>query len=401
MAQRLMFPFPYRPQAGRFSDVLDRASKLCLIGLFLIAFTVALIQASQILLPMTFAIVIGLLLGPLSGKMERKGIPPALAAAILMTALLLLVYGVLMVLWLPLQVWLERAPELWTTLQVKLYELRATLFRLREVTDRLEEITRMSEETAQTVVLNEGGLLSSAALTAPSLLAQLALFIVTLFFYLATRTRLRIGILTLCATRRARLTAARIMRDSELRVSAYLGLITLINIGLGLVVAAAMAMIGLPTPLLWGALAGLLNYVQYLGPLLTTALLAAVGLVTYDSLGMALLPALLHFGINFIEGQVVTPAVLGQRFTINPLLILASLAFWLWVWGPIGALIAVPILIVMIVIITYLALPHMAAAEIAQERRRQFEREVRRQRRLTSAAANPMPQTAFRPPETR
>jgi predicted PurR-regulated permease PerM len=359
---------PGQPRPGKLTAVVDWAAKISVIGLFSIGITVALTEASVLILPLTAAMIFGLWLGPFAGRLERKGVPGGLGALFIILAMFATLYGAVMVFSLPLQAWLERAPELWSTLQVKLFEMRASLFRLQEVSKQIEEITRMSQETVQTVVLKEGGLLSSAALTAPSLVAQVALFFCALYFILATRTQLRIGILSICFTRRARLTAARIMRDAEKRVSTYLVTISLLNIALGLVVTAVMFMIGMPSPALWGALAAVLNYAEYVGPVLMVVLLTAVGLVTYDSASAAFVPAALYYALNFIEGQIISPALLGRRFAINPLLILVTIAFWLWVWGPVGALLAVPILIVLMVFVTHLALPHLAAQEALEDR---------------------------------
>lgn len=358
------------PQIASGGGFLERAARVSLVGLFMVALLHVFREAAVVLVPIVAAFVIGLVLGPAAGRMERRGVPSFLAAFLLVGSLIGVLWSVIYAFSLPLQSWLERAPDLWTTLQVRAFEFRAMLFRLEEVSQQLEDVAQLSQEEAPRVVLDEGGILSSAALTAPAIAGQLALFLVMLLFYLATRTQIRHGLLSLCMDRRAKLKAGRIMRDVERRVSTYLATITVINLSLGIVTALAMAALGMPSPALWGALAAALNYMPYLGPAIMTIILAGVGFITFDTIGFALVPPLVFFAINFVEGNIVTPSVLGSRFTISPLLILIALSFWLWLWGPIGALLAAPLLIVLIVLVTHLALPHIARREAMEERRR-------------------------------
>ena len=394
-----MAPAPRRRIAP--ATILDVAAKLAIVGLFLIGVTVALDATASIALPVTAALVIALLVGPLGGKLERRGLPPAVVGLLVILSVIALLVVIGIAFALPVSDWIRRAPELWASLQSKLLQFQATLFRLREMSESIEEITNTSRETAETVVLRDGGLLSSAAWTAPSLIGQFALFLVALFFFVATRTQMRASILSLCFARRSRLTAARIMRDAERQVSAYLGLITLINIGLGVVVGVAMWILGMPNPAVWGALAAILNYAQYLGPIVMVVILAAVGLGTFETVGAGLLPAAVFFGINAVEGQFVTPAVLGRRFTVNPLLILLSLSFWLWLWGPVGALLAVPLLMISTVFVTHLVLPQFAAEDAAQRRRER--REKLRQGHVSISTVKPIGAVAVphQPPEMR
>jgi predicted PurR-regulated permease PerM len=136
-----------------------------------------------------------------------------------------------------------------------------------------------------------------------------------------------------------------VVREIENSITTYLATITLINIVLGGVVGLLMYLLGMPNPVLWGVLAGVLNYIPYVGPAATTAILALVALLTFPELSDALLPPGLFLLITTLEGYVVTPAAVGNRLTLNPLVIFLTLIVWFWMWGVVGALLTVPLLV--------------------------------------------------------
>ena len=153
---------------------------------------------------------------------------------------------------------------------------------------------------------------------------------------------------------------ARVIQNVVDDTSAYLGTITFINIALGLLVAGALYAIGMPTPLMWGGLVALLNYIPYFGPILAAALLALGGLMTFSDIWLALVPAGIMVGAHLIEANAITPLVVGHRLTISPILILISLSFWGWVWGTPGALLAVPLLIIIQTVLRAAGKPDIA-----------------------------------------
>ena len=176
---------------------------------------------------------------------------------------------------------------------------------------------------------------------------QVLLFLASLYFFVATRYQTRHSILQVCVSRKLRWRVAHIFRDVERSVSRYLLSISIINVGLGFAVSIAMLAIGMPSPALWGALAGLLNFVVYLGPAVMAVILFAVGLTQFDTLGGSLLPPLVYLAINLVEAQFVTPHVIGRAMTMNPFVVILSIAFWIWIWGPLGGFIAIPVLLVL------------------------------------------------------
>ncbi|MDA0703645.1 MAG: AI-2E family transporter [Proteobacteria bacterium] len=175
---------------------------------------------------------------------------------------------------------------------------------------------------------------------------QLAVTFVLLFFLLASGEMMKEKLVRVSPRFRDKKRTVAIWRQVEREVSNYLFSITLINIGFGFVVGAGLYLVGMPNAVLWGAMAILLNYIPYLGALIGIAILAVIGVVTFDELSYAALGPAVYATANIIESQFVTPGILGRRLTMNPVIIFLAVAFWAWIWGVPGALMAVPILVV-------------------------------------------------------
>ncbi len=203
-------------------------------------------------------------------------------------------------------------------------------------------------------------LLQIIAASAPFAAIQMFFAVLVIFFFLSGWTRMRKRTITTRASFDGAMTTARVIQQVVDATSAYLGTITLVNIGMGLVVALVVHLLGMPTPLMWGGIAALLNYIPYLGPIAAALLLALGGLMTFTDPWYALLPAIAFIVIHMVEANLVTPAVVGRRLTINPLMILLSLSFWAWVWGTTGALLAVPLLIIFRTILDAAGKPDIA-----------------------------------------
>jgi predicted PurR-regulated permease PerM len=189
--------------------------------------------------------------------------------------------------------------------------------------------------------------------------SQFVLFIGALVFYLVYQQRLRTTALHLVRDREARLATLRTLSDIDEHMTAYFGTFTVVNFCLGVVTVALTWIVGLPNPLLWGVLAAVLNYIPYIGPAIVTATLAVVGLLTYPSLGEAVVAPLAFLAIVTIEGQFLTPAFMGRRLELNPFAVFLAIAFCTWLWGPVGAFLAVPLLMALTV-----AFGHALAQEV-------------------------------------
>ena len=322
----------------------QRLQQASIHGIFLIVLATALSYGQSVIVPIVAALITGFLLGPLQQRLERA-VPSPLAAGILVILFLAAALGVLRLMIIPLEIWVDRLPEIWLALKTQLENLRTLVLAVQDAAEAVEESAGI-EDQPDAVTIDAPNLLGTLAIGLPSLTAQFVLFFCVLFFFLAARTRLRIGLLSLCVNRRMRLKVARLIQDWETHVSTYLGTIAAINVGLGLATAAVFYFIGAPNPMFWGAMAAMLNFIPYIGPAALTVVLIGVGLLSDETGMVAYLPALSFFILNAIEANIVTPSVLGKSLTIEPLLVIVSLAFWLWLWGPIGALLAVPLMLV-------------------------------------------------------
>ncbi|HEX8412695.1 MAG TPA: AI-2E family transporter, partial [Sphingomicrobium sp.] len=189
-------------------------------------------------------------------------------------------------------------------------------------------------------------LVEFAATSAPSAIIEIFFALLVIYFFLSGWTNLRRRTITSRSSFGGAMATARVIQEVVDDTSAYLGTITIINLTLGLIVTALLWMLGMPFPLMWGGIVALFNYIPYFGPIIAALLLALGGLMTFNDIWTALLPAAVMVGCHLIEANAITPLVVGHRLTINPILILISLSFWGWVWGTPGMLLAVPLLII-------------------------------------------------------
>ena len=336
-------PIVRLPPRSNVDMLLAKSAQLGTIAVGLVAVVFALDTAEFVLAPVLMAIVIGLMFGPVATWLERRGANSAIAAAAVVVLFLLMLALGMLALAAPLSTWLERAPQIWRQLQFHLAQFQQPLSVLR---DLQEELRSLSGDSELKVSVEEGTAVESMAVLAPTIIAQVLLFLASLYFFVATRNRSRNALLRICSTRKIRLRVAHIFRDVEQSVSRYLISITMINVGLGVAVGLAMFAIGMPSAALWGALAAILNFVVYLGPAAMAVILFAVGLTQYDSLAGSLLPPLVYLAVNMIEAQFVTPQVIGRTMLMNPFVVILAIAFWIWLWGPIGGFVAIPMLLI-------------------------------------------------------
>lgn len=329
---------------SQFERVLNNVARLAIVGIGF-AVLLSVLQAGQVFLaPVTLAIVIGLMFGPVADRLESWGVPPALSAGIVVILLLAVIGGFATLFAVPLSEWIARAPLIWSKLQQQLANLREPLEALTAFQSQLGSVFGSGEAMAVTV--EDGSAVTGVAMLAPAILAQVAIFLASLYFFVATRDHIRMSVLSMCVTRRMRWRTAHVFRDVEHKVSRFLLSVTMINVCVATAVTLAMWAIGMPSPLLWGAMAGVLNYVPYVGQAIMISVLLAVGLGTQTDLLAILLPVMCYAGINFLEGQLFTPHFIGRTLTLNPFIIFLSITFWIWAWGPVGALVAVPTLLI-------------------------------------------------------
>jgi predicted PurR-regulated permease PerM len=334
---------------SNFEVVLKNASLVSIIWIGIFAAIIALELAQFILAPIFLAIVIGLMLIPVAKKIEQFGFPSFFSSAIVVLSLIVVLISTLAGLSVPLTEWTEKLPVIWFRISSLLSSWQQALLSLGSVGEILRDMS-ISKENMK-IEFDNAEAVKDVAVQVPVLMSQIIIFFVSLYFFVATREQFRTAILSLCLSRSLRLRTARTFKDIEANVSTYLTQITIINTGLGATTAFAMWVLGVPSPFLWGVLAALLNYVVYLGPAFMTLILLLVGLSLGGSLFQITTPAVVFLSLNLIEANLVTPNVIGRRMTMNPFIVFLSLAFWLWIWGPVGGFIAVPALLILYALI--------------------------------------------------
>lgn len=329
---------------SQFERTLGNAARIALV---LVGFAVllAVLQEGRVILaPVTLAIIIGLMFGPVADRLEAFGVPPALSAGVVVLLLLAVIFGGVALFAVPLSEWVARAPTIWDKLQTEISALREPMESVAAFQEQLTSL--FGSASAMAVTVEDSGQVIGLALLAPAIGAQVLIFLASLYFFVATRDHIRVSVLSLCVSRRMRWRTAHVFLDVETKVSRFLLSITFINFCVGCAVSLAMWAIGMPSPILWGAMAAVLNYIPYVGQGVMILVLLAVGLGTQTGLENILLPAGCYVAINFIEGQIVTPHFIGRTMTLNPFIIFLSITFWLWAWGPVGGLVAVPTLLI-------------------------------------------------------
>ena len=309
----------------------------------------ALQAGAEFSLPLTAAIVIAIALVPLLEWLERRGVPSGLASFLSLTTFLMLVNAALAIIVVPATGWFARLPESIPRIQSNLAPLIDFYSTLQRFVDRsLTSVASGTEATAQAVAATAPTSVFDYFISAaPAAAIQLFFAVLVIFFFLAGWTRLRKGTIRRRGSFDGAMQTARVIQNVVDATADYLATITMINAILGLAVALMLWALGMPSPFMWGGIVSLCNFVPYLGPIVAAVLLGLGGLMTFDAVGIALLPAIIFIGVHTVEANLITPLVLGKRLTINPLLILVSLSFWGWVWGAPGALLAVPLLLIL------------------------------------------------------
>jgi predicted PurR-regulated permease PerM len=325
------------------------AAQSSTIGMFVILLIAALSLARPMLLPVASAFVVTMMLGPLSAKAERYKIPTLLSAIVLWLLVIGVFYGVIVLLVSPAVDWISKAPDIGRNIQEKLHVLDRPLAVLQELRNTL-----LPSGQTGSIGVDIMSFVQPALLVVTPAIGQTLIFFGTLFFMLLGRSQLRRVLVAFFDEREDRLRVLRIMNDIEHNLTGYLSIVALINVAVGICGGLAAWVAGLPDPVAWGVLAFILNFIPYIGALIMEAGLFVVGLVTFPTLTHALLAPLMFLGFATLEGHFITPSIMGRRLTLNPLTVFLSLVFWTWLWGPIGAFLAVPLLIMALVAVGHL-----------------------------------------------
>jgi predicted PurR-regulated permease PerM len=319
---------------------------VALTGLFVLAAFYTMYFMRAMLLPLVLALLLSYLLVPLVRALAVIKIRPLFGAAIVLVVLIGgIVYSVSL-LSEPAAGWIEKAPYSLQQLKQKLLPLKKPIERVAQASGEIDKLTTSDEEQAkpQAVVVKRSALAEAFFTQGPEFVASAVVMFILLYFLLAYDGVFLAKIIRVMPRLEDKKKAVAMMRDVEHHISRYLLTITAINIGLGFAVGVTVHFLGLRNPLMWGVMVALLNYVPYLGALTGIICMTLGAVLSYDSLGYAMLFPASYLTLAVLEGNFITPFVLGRSLTLNPILILVALAFWGWMWGISGMILAVPIL---------------------------------------------------------
>lgn len=332
------------------SNLTDRVSPtpvwaVALTGLFVLAVIYTLYLAADIFVPVAFAILLNILLSPITRGMEKIGIVPRISAALTMITLVAIVGWAIAALAEPAEQWLADAPKTVRELKAQALETKGKFAEIQQLAEEVEEITSVDTASMPQPVVVEGpGILEGLLGGLPSMITASAIVIFLTYFLLASGDGI-LRRLTRCArtwSRRRRIVT--ISREIQNDLSVYLGTVTIINICLGAAAALILYLLEFPNPLLWGTMIGALNFAPYVGALASVLVLTVVGLTSFESIAQGLTAPCAILVLTTLEGQVITPSVLGSRMSLHPAVVFVSVLMWGWLWGVAGALMAVPIM---------------------------------------------------------
>jgi predicted PurR-regulated permease PerM len=331
------------------------------IGL-IVGLPFALQLGAEFFMPVTAALVVAIALVPLLEWFERRGIPSKLAAGLCVVLFLLIAIFAIGSIVVPASDWVAQVPTKITKVRSALEPVFDLYKNLDRFIDRVANQIQLTHAShARTVTVEQpNSLMGLLATSAPHLLIQLFFSLLVIFFFLAGWTSMRKRTIVSRGSFEGALTTARVIQQVVDATSTYLGTITLINIGLGALTAGALWLLGMPSPIMWGGIVAVANYIPYLGPIVSALLLFVGGLMIYPDIWGAMGPPAAFICFHLIEANFFTPMVVGHRLTISPLSILISLSFWAWIWGTTGALLAVPLLIIMKTVFSAAGTPDIA-----------------------------------------
>ncbi len=347
MAREAGSPKPAPPRV-RLTDLLHRKfdiRSIALTGLFVMALFYTMYFMRAILLPLVLAVMLSYLLRPIVRTLARVRISPSISAALLLLSLLAVIgYGV-SYLTTPASGWLEKAPYSLQQLQRKLMPLKQPMEKVAQASGEIEKLAAPNEAQSKPAVeVKRHPITDLLVVRTPELVTSAALFLILLYFLLSYDGVFLTKLIRLLPTLSDKKRAVSIASEIEEQVSRYLFTVTLINVGLGAAVGTTVGLLGLPNPIMWGVMVAVLNFIPYLGALAGIICLTLGAVLSFDSFSYALLFPAAYLTLAILEGNFITPFVMGRSLTLNPVMILLSLTFWGWLWGIPGIILAVPIL---------------------------------------------------------
>ena len=345
---------PLPDSRGELPPVIRRTEVVAfaLVALLVIVVIVGLYLARAFFLPITMAFIVGTMLSPAASFLEHYRIPRAVAAVLIVAAASAGTVFTIGLIASPVMEWSSKLPELGSILKEKMHVFDRPLALWQQLQSMLG-----GPDTLTTFHLPKIDWVQPTLEFLSPTFAEFLLFIATLILFIASWRELRRAMIMNFGDRPARLRTLRILNEIEEHLGNYLLMVTMINIGVGIVTGLICAVTGMPNPAGLGAMAAILNFIPIIGPVAMFAVLVVVGLVAFPTIGAGLLAPALFAAMTFLEGHFLTPMIVGRRLALNALAVFMALAFWTWLWGPMGAFLSSPLLIVALIVKEHLMPP--------------------------------------------
>lgn len=347
---------PEASERGSFQRLVDKLQlvgaplnilSFATLGLFIIGFFVVLYQASTVFIPLVGGVMLYFLLRPITKILRKAGIPDGLSAGLLLI-ILLGVFGLGVVKMSgPARTWAEDLPSYIREAEYKLRGVKQSVNVLNETTDAIENLAGEENQKEDRVAVQRNSITDRLFSHTRQFIGGSLIAFILAFFLLSSGDLFLRKVVCMLPHFHERRATVRIFRGIESSLSKYLLSVTLINIILGIAVGLTFYFMDMPNPILWGGVAAILNYVPYIGALVGVLVLLLVSIVTYDTIALALVPPLIYLVLTGLEGSLLRPVIVGKWLTLNPVAIFVALVLWGWMWGAIGTLLAIPMLVML------------------------------------------------------
>jgi predicted PurR-regulated permease PerM len=331
----------------RIAELLEKpfdVRSVALTGLFILSVFYTIYFLRSVLLPIVLAWLLSYLLRPIVRILARIKIPTLIGAALILITLLSAITLGVSALVAPATGWLAKAPAGLQELQYKLLPMKRSMAEVAKASGEIEKLATPDSSSKLAVEVKRRPITDTLYMRTPEFITSMVLLLILLYFLLAYDGVFIGKLIKLLPALSDKKRAVSIAHEIESQVSRYLFTVTIINCCLGLAVGTTVGLLGLRNPVMWGAMVAILNFVPYLGALTGIICMTIGAILSFDSLGYALIFPAVYLGFGVLEGNFITPWVMGRSLTLNPVIILLSLVFWGWMWGIAGVILAVPIL---------------------------------------------------------
>jgi predicted PurR-regulated permease PerM len=340
---------PLPDSKSELPPVIRRAEVVAfsLVALLIICVVTVLYAAKAFFLPVVMAFVVGTMLSPAARYLEARRIPRAVSAVLIVAVVCALVAFMIGLIASPVMEWSNRLPELGSLLKEKLHVFDRPVALWQQLQGMLGGSDTLPGSSFQLPKIE--WVQPTVEFLSPTL-TEFLLFVATLILFIASWRDLRRALIMTFGDRTSRLRTLRILNEIEEHLGGYLLTVTMINLGVGIATGLICAITGMPNPAGLGALAAILNFLPIIGPVVMFVILTVVGVIAFSTLSAGLIAPLAFAGLTFLEGHFVTPTIIGRRLELNALAVFIALAFWTWLWGPMGGFLASPLLIVALIL---------------------------------------------------